>query len=441
MPMYPRDIWRLVLLLAVTLAVGALFDRAIESLALALAGYIAWLHRNLHGLLAWLRDSKRHEPSEPEGVFEEIAIEIDYLRERHKKRKKKLANYLKQFQQATRALPDATVVLDEDGAVQWANAAAAKHLGVRWPEDMDQRITNLIRLPIVRDYVQEHARTETIEIPSPTNPNRFLSVLLAPYGKDQWLFVARDITQLHRANQIRSDFVANVSHELRTPVTVFKGYLESLLDQKKLCPPTWLTPLEHMSSHAERMQTLIEELLLLSRLEREDHAPNMQPILVSEMLSEILKQARMLSGSCDHLFSLEADPMLCIRGNRNEIYSAFSNLVFNAVHYTPARGVIQIRWYGNDAGAHLEVEDNGVGIPEEHLDRITERFYRVDASRARSDGGTGLGLSIVKHVLLRHDATLEVTSVPGEGSTFRCDFPPAAVVEEVPQQQRSESAA
>ena len=439
--MYPRDIWRLVLLLAVTLAVGALFDRGIESLALALAGYIAWLHRNLHGLLAWLRDSKRHKPPEPEGVFEEIAIEIDYLRERHKKRKKKLANYLKQFQQATRALPDATVVLDEDGAVQWANAAAAKHLGVRWPEDMDQRITNLIRLPIVRDFVQEHALTETIEIASPTNPNRFLSVLLAPYGKDQWLFVARDITQLHRANQVRSDFVANVSHELRTPVTVFKGYLESLLDQKKLCPPTWLTPLEHMSSHAERMQTLIEELLLLSRLEREDHAPNMQPILVSEMLSEILKQARMLSGSRDHLFSLEADPLLCIRGNRNEIYSAFSNLVFNAVHYTPARGVIQVRWYGNDAGAHLEVEDNGVGIPEEHLDRITERFYRVDPSRARSDGGTGLGLSIVKHVLLRHDATLEVRSVAGEGSTFQCDFPPAAIVEAVLQLQRSESAA
>ncbi len=439
--MYPRDIWRLVFLLVITLTVGALFDRAIESLALALAAYIAWLHRNLHGLLAWLRDSKRHEPPEPEGVFEEIAIEIDYLRERHKKRKKKLANYLKQFQQATRALPDATVVLDEDGAVQWANAAAAKHLGVRWPEDMDQRITNLIRLPVVRDFVQEHSQTETIEIPSPTNPNRFLSVLLAPYGKDQWLFVARDITQLHRANQIRSDFVANVSHELRTPVTVFKGYLESLLDQKKLCPPTWRTPLEHMSSHAERMQTLIEELLLLSRLEREDHAPNMQPILVSELLAEILKQARMLSGSCDHFFSLEADPALCIRGNRNEIYSAFSNLVFNAVHYTPARGVIQIRWYSDNRGAHLEVEDNGVGIPEEHLDRITERFYRVDPSRARSDGGTGLGLSIVKHVLLRHDATLEVRSVAGEGSTFRCDFPPEAIVEDVPQQRRNESAA
>jgi len=189
------------------------------------------------------------------------------------------------------------------------------------------------------------------------------------------------------------------------------------------------------------MQTLIEELLLLSRLEREDHASNLQPILVSELLSEILKQARILSATRDHFFSLEADPTLCIRGNRGEIYSAFSNLVFNAVHYTPSRGVIQIRWYGDEAGAHLEVQDNGVGIAEEHLDRITERFYRADSSRARSDGGTGLGLSIVKHVLLRHDAVLDVRSVPGEGSTFRCDFPPESIVVEETRPRRSETAA
>lgn len=428
--MYPKDIWRLALLLLSALALGALFQHVAEALAVGALLYIGWLHRNLHGLLAWLRDSKHHEPPEPPGVFEEMAVELDYLRERHKKRKKKLANYLKQFQQATRALPDATVVLDEHGAVQWANAAAGKYLGIRWPEDVDQRITNLVRLPKVRDFVQEHADAQTIEIPSPTNPNRFLSILLAPYGKAQWLFVARDITQLHRANQIRSDFVANVSHELRTPTTVFKGYLETLIDQKHLCPPSWLPALEQMSAHADRMQSLIEELLLLSRLEREDRVPDPQPILVSELLSEILKQARVLSGARDHLFSLEADPTLRIMGNRNEIYSAISNLVFNAVHYTPTRGVIQLRWYRDDTGAHLEVQDNGIGIDDEHVERITERFYRVDPSRSRSDGGTGLGLAIVKHVLMRHDATLNIRSALGEGSTFRCDFPPEAIVKE-----------
>ncbi len=431
--MYPKDLWRLTLLLLLALAVGALFGHAAEAVALTALGYCAWLHRNLHGLLAWLRDSKHREPPEPPGVFEEVAIEIDYLRERHKKRKKKLANYLKQFQQATRALPDATVVLDENGAVQWANQAAAKYLGIRWPDDLDQRITNLIRLPKVRDFVREHDEAHTIEIPSPTDPNRFLSVLLAPYGKDQWLFVARDITQLHRTNQIRSDFVANVSHELRTPTTVFKGYLETLLDQKDQCPPSWRPALEQMSAHADRMQSLIEELLLLSRLEREDHVPDPQPVLVSEVLSDVLKQARMLSGTRDHIFSLEADPGLRVMGNRNEIYSAISNLVFNAVNYTSARGIIQVRWFRDDAGAHLEVQDNGIGIGEEHLDRITERFYRVDPSRSRSDGGTGLGLAIVKHVLMRHDATLAVRSRLNEGSTFRCDFPPETIAPEEAQ--------
>jgi two-component system phosphate regulon sensor histidine kinase PhoR len=240
---------------------------------------------------------------------------------------------------------------------------------------------------------------------------------------------------------MRSDFVANVSHELRTPITVFKGYLESLLDQHKLCPPGWAPALEQMSAHADRMQTLIEELLLLSRLEREDHVPNPEPVRLSELLSDILKQARMLSGQRDHLFSLEADPQLCVLGSRNEIYSAVSNIVFNAVHYTPARGIIQIRWYADAGGAHLEVQDNGIGIGEEHLDRLTERFYRVEQSRSRAEGGTGLGLAIVKHVLMRHDATLHVQSAPGEGSTFRCDFPPHAVVRGDAEVLRADSAA
>jgi len=425
-----RDLWRLLSLLASAALIGAPLGHAVDAVGIALLLYVAWLHRKLYQLLLWLRDSKNHEAPEPRGVFEELAVEIDYLRERHKKRKKKLANYLKQFQQATRALPDATVVLDEDGAVQWANAAAGRYLGIRWPEDTNQRITNLIRMPRLQEFVQEHEQATTIEIPSPTEQNRFLSVLLAPYGKDQWLFVARDVTQLHRLSQIRSDFVANVSHELRTPTTVIKGFLETLLEQKHLAPANWGPALEQMSTHAERMKSLIEELLLLSRLEQEDHTTDVQPVLVSEMLSDIIKQARSLSGARDHLFSLEAEPALRVNGNRGELFSAFSNLVFNAVHYTPARGVIQLRWYQDAAGAHLEVQDNGVGIGEEHLERITERFYRVDQARTRAEGGTGLGLAIVKHVLLRHAARLEIQSTPGAGSTFRCDFPPEAIVAE-----------
>lgn len=428
--MFSKDTWRIILLFSLAALGGVLSGQLQLCLLLAALGYILWLHRNLMRLLRWIRSRDDLKDTEPPGVFEEITLEVDYLRERHKKRKKKLANYLKQFQQATRALPDATVVLDEDGAVQWANDAAGRHLGIRWPEDLGQRITNLVRLPTLRDFVHEHQEAAALEIPCPTDPDRYLSVLMAPYGKNQWLFVARDVTQLHRANKIRSDFVANVSHELRTPITVFRGYLENLREQKHLAPKPWHGAIDRMSEHADRMQSIVEELLLLSRLEEEDNVPRPQPVAIAQLLMEVQQQARRLSDEREHIFSLEIDSKLMIRGAQQELYSAFSNLIFNAVHYTHAKGIIKIRWYRDRNGAHLEVQDNGMGISEEHLDRITERFYRVDASRARAHGGTGLGLAIVKHVLTRHGAALAVSSKLGEGSTFRCDFPAALIIEE-----------
>ncbi len=423
-----RDLRRVVFGLLVASIAGILTDQFLVCYLVALLLYVGWLHRHLRMLLQWLRDPKKFAPPETPGVFEELSLEIDYLRERHKKRKKKLASYLRQFQQATRALPDATVVLGDNGDVQWANDAAARYLGIRWPEDFGQRITNLVRLPSLLDFMQAPAAHDAIEIPSPTNPNAFLSVLMAPYGKSRWLFVARDVTQLHRANQIRSDFVANVSHELRTPITVFRGYLEMMSEQRDKAPPGWIPVIGHLDAHAHRMQSLVEELLLLSRLEQEDDVPNPKPVLVSEMLSDILRQARHISGAREHFFSLEADPVLEIAGARSELLSAFSNLIMNAVNYTPARGVIHIRWYRDLRGAHLEVQDNGFGISEELFERITERFYRVESSRAREDGGTGLGLAIVKHVLLRHHAALEIKSKLGEGSVFKCHFPNDMIV-------------
>lgn len=427
--MQQRDAWRLAALLLSALLIGTLIGKTKWCLLIALLGYVAWLHTRLELLLSWLRDHKTHEPPEAPGAFEEISLEIDYLRERHKKRKKKLANYLKQFQQATRALPDATVVLDAHGEVRWANAAARRDLGVRWPEDVGQRVTNLVRLPALRAFIERAQEGEAIEIPSPTENQRYLSVLLSPYGRDQQLLVARDITQLHRANEIRRDFVANVSHELRTPITVFQGYLENLVAQADQAPPAWRPALAQMNAHSERMRQLVEELLLLSSLEREDRVPRPEVVDVAAIVAEIQSRARELSGAREHLFALEIDPQLKLAGARGELYSAFSNLVFNAVHYTPERGIIRVRWYGDEAGAHFEVEDNGVGIAPEHVPRLTERFYRVDQSRSRANGGTGLGLAIVKHVLVRHNASLTIESQPGKGSKFRCDFPLSEVVD------------
>ena len=428
--MQRRDLWRLLAVLALALLLGTLCGRTKWWLFGAALTYIAWLHVELERLLVWLRDQKAHQAPEAPGMFEELSLEIDYLRERHKKRKKKLAAYLKQFQQATRALPDATVVLDAQAEVRWANGAARRDLGIRWPEDVGQRITNLVRLPALRAFIDHGPGVgRAIEIESPTEPGRYLSVLLAPYGKDQRLLVARDVSELHRANEIRRDFVANVSHELRTPITVFRGYLDLLNNQAQECPPAWRPALAQMSAHCERMRMLVEELLLLSNLEREDRVPAPETVDIAAIVAEAHARARELSSSREHLFALEIDPHTRLRGARAELYSAFSNLIFNAVHYTPERGVIRIRWYRDEQGGHFEVEDNGIGIAPEHLPRLTERFYRVEPSRTRAEGGTGLGLAIVKHVLLRHGATLHVDSQPGRGSRFRCDFPVSELID------------
>ena len=406
-------------------------DSMSTALLVAAVFYIAWLHRSLYDLLVWLRHRKHNEPPEHPGTFEELSLEIDYLRERHKKRKKKLSSYLKQFQKATRALPDATVVLDEEHQVRWANEAARRDLGVSWPEDVGQRITNLVRHPALREFIDSNRESphDSVEIEAPMDAERFLSVLVAPYGEGQHILVARDVTQLHRLNQIRSDFVANVSHELRTPITVFQGYLEALGEQPDICPPGWQAALDQMAAHTRRMRSLVEELLMLSSLEAEPRVLDPETVDVPALISEIHDRARELSGSKAQLFTLEIDGELCVNGDRGELYSAFSNIVFNAVQHTGERGVIQLRWYADDDGAHFTVEDNGVGIAAEHIPRLTERFYRVDPSRTRGTeaGGTGLGLAIVKHVLTRHGATLEITSEPGSGSCFRADFPPSEV--------------
>ena len=424
------DLRRIAVIFLVASGAGWLSGQIVLCWLLGCLFYVGWLHLQLSRLLNWVRDRKHHEPPDVSGLFEELNLEIDYLRERHKKRKKKLTNYLKQFQQATRALPDATVVLDNEGTVQWANQAASRYLGIRWPDDVHQRLTNIIRNPELRTFMESLQDGGTIDIPCPTNDEMYLNVCLAPYARNQWLFVARDISDLHRANEMRRDFVGNVSHELRTPITVLRGYLENLTQQNEICPPQWAPALDQMASHVDRMQSLVEELLLLSRLEQDRTVQEPEPTSVPEMLAEIHKQARKLSGDAEHIFVLEITSDLMISGSYSELYSCFSNLIFNAVTYTPARGVIEIKWYKDAFGAHLEVKDNGVGIAPDHLPRLTERFYRVDSSRSRERGGTGLGLAIAKHVLARHAASLYIESELETGSLFRCSFPLDCIVDD-----------
>ena len=227
---------------------------------------------------------------------------------------------------------------------------------------------------------------------------------------------------------MRKDFVANVSHELRTPLTVITGYLETLLDNVEQINPRWLRPMQQMQQQAGRMQNLLNDLLLLAKLEATDYPSDSQPVAVDLLLLSIKSDAQALSGARRHRLQLQADPHLKLKGSEAELRSAFSNLIFNAVKYSPDESEISIRWWSDEQGAHLAVQDSGIGIEAKHLPRLTERFYRVDSSRASHTGGTGLGLAIVKHVLLRHRGRLDISSTPGKGSTFTCHFPASQAV-------------
>ncbi|HVV68076.1 MAG TPA: phosphate regulon sensor histidine kinase PhoR [Gammaproteobacteria bacterium] len=326
-------------------------------------------------------------------------------------------------QQLPDLLPIPLIFLDHELRIQSWNLAAKNLLNLNAKKHFQQPINTIFNKVNFEKLARQKSHP-TIETAPLYHPDMDLSLSLVAWQDNQYLLIMRDVTQLHHLERIRQDFVANVSHELRTPLTVVHGYLEMLLDEddRKLQP--YKKMLEQMYQQSLRMQKLIEDLLLLSRLESEvTENERFKTVAVANLLKAITIDAKALSGSHLHHIKLIADHKLKIDGLENELRSAFSNLIFNAVNYTPARGHITIHWYKEGNNACLSVTDTGIGIKAEHIPRLTERFYRVDKARSRSSGGTGLGLAIVKHVLLLHKANLKILSEPGKGSTFICIFP------------------
>jgi len=428
---WSAEIWRLVLIQVAALIIGLLIGWPLLLLWLATLGYLIWHLRALLKLLRWLRDSKSYRPPESFGVWAEIHYLFFRAQQRQRKRKRLLMNYLHRFQELTRAMPDATVVLRNGGEIDWCNEAAMQLLGLRMPQDRHQRIDNLIRHPAFSQYLARGRYQEPLELPAPQSKETMLTLSLVPYGEDMRLLVARDNTRLYRLEQTRQDFVANVSHELRTPLTVINGYLETMNDMGERDPlrKRWGHPLRVMQEQSVRMTRIVEDLLLLSRLETGRNEVHSELLDVPAMIKIVSDEARALSGPAAHQIELELDRELWMKGNQSQLFSVFSNLVFNAVRYTPAGGRIVIRWWRDGQGGYFEVEDTGVGISPQHVPRLTERFYRVDVGRSRETGGTGLGLAIVKHILERHDARMSIESVVGKGSVFRCHFPPRALLQ------------
>ena len=414
----------LLLLLMACGVLGLLSGEYAWALVLGLGGYLAWHVKQLLRLHHWLRTRQADEaPPEGYGLWGEVFDNIYHLQRRDQRVRGRLQAVIDRVQESTAALRDAVILLDADGNLEWWNHAADQLLGLKTPQDSGQSICNLVRHPRFKEYFDAGQYQDSLELPSPVNDRLRLQFQITRYGNREHLMLVRDVTRLHLLEQMRKDFVTNVSHELRTPLTVISGYLETLLDNVAEVNPRWLRALQQMQQQGSRMQNLLNDLLLLAKLEATDYPSDNHPVAVDLLLLSIRNDAQALSGNRNHRIKLEADSQVRLKGSEAELRSAFSNLVFNAVKYSPDDSEIRIRWWADEQGGHFSVADSGIGIDAKHLPRLTERFYRVDSSRASSTGGTGLGLAIVKHVLLRHRARLDIASVIGKGSTFTCHFP------------------
>jgi two-component system phosphate regulon sensor histidine kinase PhoR len=392
-------------------------------LAGALLLYVAHTFRQLYALDRVLRGEKRVQLFETRGFWAEFLARIDRLRAKARNRKKKYHRLLREVRESTGALNDGGIVLNVDREILWFNPAAARLLGLKAATDIGNRLDNLLRHPDFAAYLAS-PRAEGVTLPSPKDEAGWITVQVIPYGKDHSLAIVHDITHEMQLERTRRDFVANASHELRSPLTVISGYIDALAEDPEM-PEAWRQPVAEMGRQAERMTQILRDLIELTRLEAADTGAAHDFVDVVNMLKPIAAEFQGRGGPAVGL-TLETDAALL--GRESELHSIFYNLVNNAVRFTPTGGTVRIVWRAEGSGAAFDVVDTGIGIPEEQIPRVTERFYRVDPGRSRASGGTGLGLAIVKHALQRHGGRLTITSREGQGSTFTCHFPKERVV-------------
>ncbi len=408
-----REIINLVASCVLLLILGGLTGYTLELVLAGLIGWLGWHIYNIAKLIKWLSNPTKVLP-ESVGIWDELYYQIYHLYQRQRKARKKLKNMVHRFQSSTQALPIAAIALNRNDEIEWFNQAAERIFNLQQTKDVGVRINNLIRQPVFTNYLLKRNFSEMIDLEF---NHRMLSLCITHYGHNQYLLTARDITQQRQLDDMRRDFVANASHELRTPITVIAGFVEAMCEQgdEKI-----KVPLQKIQHQTERMRQIMDDLIILARLES-DASPRLHDrVDLEELIQQVYDDAKILDQG-RHEIEIATQPS-SIMGNRVELQMAITNLVTNAIRYTPENGEIRISNSVDDEGVHVSVEDNGIGIMPEHIGRLTERFYRVDPGRSREQGGTGLGLAIVKHVLDRHNASLHVQSVPGEGSLFRCDF-------------------
>jgi two-component system phosphate regulon sensor histidine kinase PhoR len=406
--------------------VGLLFGRAWEFVALAFGLLFALQLRNLLRFDGWLRHRDVASPPDMTGLWGEVVATTSRIHRRKLFHEQRVTALLREFRRMASAMPDGAILLGQNRGILWFNAAAGRWLGLRRKADRGMRIDNLVRHPGVAAYLEGGGGGPVPRVQLAGPDDRWLEFhLVRSDASEQQLLLVRDVTSEARLDAMRKDFVANASHELRSPLTVIGGYLDAMEDDASL-DAAWREPVREMRRQSDRMRGIVQDLLELSRLEAQGGPAAGSPVDVGAMLVALRKEVLARADSTATI-ELRIESDACLLGAEEELHSVFSNLLWNAVKYTPADGSILVRWWVDPQGGHLSVQDSGIGIAAEHLPRLTERFYRVDAGRSRALGGSGLGLAIVKHALQRHDARLEVESAVGRGSTFTCQFPLARV--------------
>ncbi len=417
-----EELWTVGGLLALVWLVGLLTGLATWLVTGGILAYLLWNLYHLRLLIRWLDRSTKQLPYSTPGIWGYVFFRVEVRRRKAASGKKQIGRLLKEFKTSTRALPYATVVLNREFNIQWLNKAATTLLGVR-KSDAGQPITNLIRHPDFHQYLDAGDFDQPLPLQLLPGGDTRLSLRVVAYGQQQYLLLARDVTEQHLIELMRRDFIANASHELRTPLSVLQGSIEQLeagIGDK----PELEKPLARMKRQSQRMMFILQDLLTLARLESRHEDEQLQSVSLSALVAEVMEEVRVASEHRGgHRFHLDVAENVQAGGQREDLYAAMSNLLMNAVRYTPAGGDITVTLKRVPLGVRFEVVDTGVGILPQHLARLTERFYRVDVGRSREAGGTGLGLSIVKHVLEHYGSSLEISSWPGTGSTFAFTLP------------------
>ena len=421
--------WILLTLVIMSLITSVVFDLVTAlgvfsfGISLYLFAHLYWVYK----LNQWLNKPILNHIPNGAGIWEDIFASLYQEYRRHSRSQNQLSSALGRFRHAASALPDGVVVLNAVNEIEWCNPPAEITLGLNLKQDENQPINYLVRHGGFLSYLNDQDYAEPVKLKSWRNNEVTLEIQLIPFGTKQKLLICRDVSPVEKLESMRRDFIANVSHELRTPLTVVGGFVETLLDMEGAVPENTRSYFNMMQEQTSRMGRLIEDLLTLSQIESNAQPPDESEVNMVTLIQMLVNDANALSLG-KHQISLHLQANINIIGASEELQSALGNLVSNAVRYTPEGGKIEISWHMEFEHAVFSVKDNGIGIEQQHIDRLTERFYRVDRSRSRVTGGTGLGLSIVKHILTRHQAKLKIYSVAGSGSTFSVAFPKSRMV-------------